>query len=72
MSVAEKRAGMSEAELEQRMLAVDNAIAQQELEGLTVSPETVHDLRSAARREITIEQIIENIHDRLKHVSILR
>jgi len=72
MPVAENTAGISEQELERRMLAVDNAVAQQELEGLTVSAETIEDMRRAARGEIAYEQVIENIHARLKHVSILR
>jgi hypothetical protein len=69
MSVAVR---ISEAELERRMLAVDNAVAQQRLEGLTVSEETVEDLRRSARGEVSIDQVIESIHARLNHVAILR
>lgn len=54
------------AELERRMVAVENAVAQQELSGLTVSTETVDDLYRAARGEITSEEVIANIHSRLK------
>lgn len=72
MPVAEKHVGKSEAELQRRLLAVDNAVAQQSLEGLRVSPETIVDLRNVARGEISTEQVIENIHFRLRHASILR
>ncbi len=58
-------------ELEFRMLSVDNAIAQQELEGLTVSPETVQDLIRVARGEMTSGQAIEKAHARLSHVALL-
>jgi hypothetical protein len=63
MAVAER---ISEAELERRMLAVDNAVAQQELEGLTVSPEVVADMYLAARGEMTSDEVIANIYARLK------
>ena len=68
MTVAEQIAGR---ELEFRMLAVENSVTQQELEGLTVSPETVADLLSVARGEITTEQAIANVHARLSHGALL-
>jgi len=64
MPVVEKHARISPSELEQRMLAVDNAIAQQELEGLTVSQATIQDMRRAARGEITDDEVIANIYAR--------
>ncbi len=72
MATVDQTVRVSASELEQRMLGVENAIAQQELEGLTVSSETQEDLLSAARGEISIEQVIKSIHTRLKHDSILR
>jgi hypothetical protein len=69
MAVAER---ISEAEMQRRMLAVDNAVAQQELEGLTVSDATVADMRRAARDEIADEEVIANIYARYPHVSLLR
>ena len=68
MAVAER---ISEVELERRMLAVDNAVAQQELEGLTVSPEAVEDMRRVARGEMTAEQAVANVHARLSDAAIL-
>ena len=48
------------------MRDVDEAIAQQELEGLKVSRATVEDMRRTTRGEITTEDVIRNIHTRLK------
>jgi len=69
MAVAER---ISEGELKRRILAVENAVAQQELEGLTVSPEANEDLRMVARGEMTTEQAIANVHARLPHAALLR
>jgi len=54
-----------------RTIAVDNAVAQQELEGLTVSPEAVEDMRNVARGEMTVEQAIANVHARLPDAALL-
>ncbi|MGA8593649.1 MAG: hypothetical protein WB676_02800 [Bryobacteraceae bacterium] len=43
---------LTDDEIRRNMRAVADAIAQQELEGLTVSPETTADMESAARGEI--------------------
>jgi len=69
MTVAEQ---IPARELEIRMLSVDNAVAQQELEGLTVSLETVQDLIRVARGEITSEQAIEGALASLGHVPLLK
>jgi hypothetical protein len=63
---------LSEREIERNMRAVEHAIAQQELEGLKVSEETIEDMRRAARGEIDSDDVIANIHARLQHVPILR
>jgi len=44
--------------------ALDDALAQQQLEGLTVTPETVALLERAARGEITTAEIIRQLHER--------
>jgi Zn-dependent M28 family amino/carboxypeptidase len=62
---------ISEAEMQGRTIAVDNAVAQQELEGLTVSPEAVEDMRNVARGEMTVEQAIANVHARLPDAALL-
>lgn len=42
----------------ERLRAVENAIAQQTLEGLVVPEETIEDLHRYVRGEITIEECI--------------
>jgi len=54
------------------MRDVAHAIAQQELEGLKVSKATVEDMQRAARGEIEPDEVIRNIHARLKHAQVLR
>ncbi len=54
------------------MRSVAHAIAQQELEGLKVTPATVADLHRAARGEIDTDEIIRNIYRRLQNVQLLR
>jgi len=68
MTVTER---IAERELELRMLTIENAVAQQELEGLKVSTETVADMLCVARGEITTEQAIANVHARLDHAALL-
>jgi hypothetical protein len=47
---------------------VAHAIAQQELEGLKVTPSTVANLHRAARDEIDTNEVIRNIRRRLQNV----
>jgi hypothetical protein len=63
---------LTEQELQRNMRAVAHAIAQQELEGLTVSKSTVGDMRRAARGEIETDEVIRNIYRRFKNVPIFR
>ena len=63
---------LSEKDLENSLRAVEHAVAQQRLEGLTVSESTVEDLRRAARGEIPADEVIANIYARFDHVAILR
>ena len=62
----------SAKELQRQLRAIDHAIAQQTLEGLTVSDETVADMQRAARGEIAPENVIANIYARFEHVPIFR
>lgn len=48
---------LSDEKLRRNMRGVRHAIAQQELEGLTVSEETVADLYSVARGEIDTNEV---------------
>ncbi len=51
----------NDEEIRQNLFDVRNAIAQQQLEGLTPSREVVSDLERAARGEITVREVIANI-----------
>ena len=65
-------ATLTEQDIQRNMRAVAHAIAQQELEGLTVTATTVADLHRAARGEIDTDEVIRNIYRRAKNVSLLR
>jgi hypothetical protein len=65
-------AALSERDIQRNMRAVAHAIAQQELEGLTVPAGTVADLSRAARGEIDTDEVMRNIHRRIRDVSLLR
>ena len=54
------------------MRAVARAIAQQELEGLTVPEATVADLQRVARGEIDTAEVLRKIHSRLANVPLQR
>ena len=51
-------------EIRQNLFDVQNAIAQQRLEGLTHSREVVNDLERFARAEIPVREVIANIGKR--------
>jgi hypothetical protein len=63
---------LSKQEIARNMRAVAHAIAQQELEGLKVSEATIEDMQRVAQGEIRSDDVIRNIHARLKHAQILR
>lgn len=52
--------------------AVDNAVAQQRLEGLEPSQAVVSDLELAARGEISVNDVIANIGKRFRNDQILQ
>ena len=56
--------------LRRHMQAVDNAIAQQRLEGLEPSGALIADLQRAARGELSIRRVLENIKERLGHAQV--
>jgi hypothetical protein len=57
---------LTEQEQERNLRAVDHAIAQQRLEGLTVSASTVEDMQRGAWGEISDDEVIANIYARFK------
>jgi hypothetical protein len=60
---------LTEQEIEHNMRSVAHAIAQQELEGLTVSEETTANLHRIARGEIGTDQVIKDI---IRNATLLR
>ena len=63
---------LSKDEIERNMRDVAHAIAQQELEGLHVSEATIEDMKRAAQNEIRSDDVIRNIHARVKNGQVLR
>jgi hypothetical protein len=63
---------LTDKEIRRNLRAVAHAVAQQELEGLKMPEATVADLERVARGEIGTDEVIRNIHHRLKNDQILR
>ncbi len=63
---------LPEYEIQHNLRAVAHAIAQQELEGLSVSKATVDDMHRAARGEIPSDEVIRTIYARFENVAIFR
>ena len=66
MACSDRGASGRGREIQRNMRSVAHAIAQQELEGLRVSPSTIADLHRAARGEIDTDEAIRNIYRRLR------
>jgi len=62
---------LTEKEIARNLRAMDHAIAQQTLEGLTVPQAALDDLRRVAYGEITTSDALRNAHARFAHVEIL-
>ena len=60
----------NDEEIRQNLFDVENAIAQQRLEGRTPSREVVSDLERAARGEMTVREVIANIGKRHRDAEI--
>ena len=60
---------LTEAEIERNLRAVTHAIAQQELEGLTVPAET---MRRIARGEMSSDDLIRKLYSRFPNVPIFQ
>ncbi len=61
---------LTEADIERNLRAVTHAIAQQALEGLTVPPETVEDMRRIARGDMSNDDLIKKLYSRFPNVPI--
>jgi Antitoxin VbhA len=63
---------MTDQDIARNMRAVAHAIAQQELEGLTVPAATTNDLRRVARGEISSAEAIRNVYARFGNVPVFQ
>ena len=63
---------LTEADIQRNLDAVDDAVAQQALEGLTVPAETVEDMRKIARGEMSNDDLIRKLYSRFPNVPIFQ
>ncbi len=63
---------LTEADIQRNLDAVDDAVAQQALEGLTVPAETVEDMRKIARGEMSSDDLIRKLYNRFPNVPIFQ
>ena len=61
---------MNKNEVEKNLKAVENALAQQHLEGLSPSKQVISDLERVAHGEISISKVLKDIKQRLKNYQI--
>ncbi len=61
---------LNEQEIRQNLKAVENAVAQQWLEGLEVPPDVIEEMKRAARGEIKIEDGIRNSYEKFAHGEV--
>jgi hypothetical protein len=69
-TIAEALTMPSEQKIKQNLRAVENAIAQQRLEGLEVPPDIIAEMQRAARGEIKIEEGIRHTIRKFAHGKI--
>jgi len=63
---------VTEKDIARNMRAVAHAVAQQELEGLTVPAATTSDLVRVARGEIFVTEAIGNVYARFRNVPVFQ
>ncbi|MBF0520145.1 MAG: hypothetical protein HQK92_10505 [Nitrospirae bacterium] len=63
---------MTDSEIQENKRALANALAQQEIEGLKVTPETVADLARVSNGEISTSSVIDNLYARYAHIEVLK
>jgi hypothetical protein len=56
---------MTDYEIRKNHAAIENAVASQRLEGLEPDPSTVAELERAARGEISVNDVLVNLHRRV-------
>lgn len=60
----------NEQQIHQNLKAVDNAVAQQRLEGLEVPSDVIENMKRAARGEMAIEDGIQCTYEKFAHVEV--
>lgn len=60
----------NEQKIRHNLKALENAVAQQRLEGLEVPPEVIEDIKRAARGEIRIADGIRNTYEKFAQVEV--
>jgi antitoxin VbhA-like protein len=63
---------MTDQDVARNMRAVAHAVAQQQLEGLTVSAATVNDLCRVARGEMPLTEAIRNVYAQFGNVPVFQ
>jgi hypothetical protein len=63
---------MTDQNIARNMRSVAHAVAQQELEGLTVPAATRRDLHRVARGELSIAEAIGNVYARFGNVEVFQ
>ena len=63
---------LTEVEIQRNLYAVEDAVAQQELEGLKVPAETIEDMRKVARGEMSNHDLIRKLYSRFPNVPIFK
>ncbi|MCP5127662.1 MAG: antitoxin VbhA family protein [Gammaproteobacteria bacterium] len=61
---------LNEQEIRLNLIAVENAVAQQRLEGLEVPLDIIGEMQRAARGEIAIEDGIRSTYEKFAHGEI--
>ncbi|MBF0098875.1 MAG: antitoxin VbhA family protein [Magnetococcales bacterium] len=61
---------LNHQKIQRNLFAVENALAQQRLEGLEIPLDVVEDMKRAARGEITIKEGISNTLRKFSHEQI--
>jgi hypothetical protein len=59
-----------EQQIRRSLKAVENAVAQQRLEGLEVPSDVIDNMRQAARGEMAIEDGIRRTYEKFAHVEV--
>ena len=60
----------NEQQIRRNLKAVENAVAQQQLEGLEVPSDVIENMKRAARGEIAIEDGIQRTYEKFAHGEI--